>query len=123
MDPVPPQTLQGRRIMLVEDEMLVAMLMQEMLEEHGATVMGPFLRVEDAQTFLAHNRLPDAAVLDVNIAGEAVYPIAEVLDRNGILFVFMSGGDSRDLPSSFNHVPYFEKPIDSQALVPLLSLL
>jgi DNA-binding response OmpR family regulator len=117
-----PQLLQGRRILVVEDEQLIAINLQEELEARGAKVLGPFSTVAEATAFLAHNRLPDAAALDVQLQDELVYPLAQMLDRQGVLIAFVTSGDPRDLPAAFGHVAYFDKPVDLQELVRLLSL-
>jgi PAS domain S-box-containing protein len=72
--------LAANRVLLVEDEALVAMMMKEMLAELGFSVLGPFARTSDALAMLEANQV-DAAVLDVNLGGEMVYPVAEILAR------------------------------------------
>ena len=67
--------LLGRRILLVEDESMIAMLIEDMLSEHGAVVIGPAKRL-DAALALAGSETIDLGVLDLNLAGEAVYPVA-----------------------------------------------
>jgi len=69
--------LAGKRILVVEDEMLVAMLIEDMLAEAGCVVIGPFARVPEALA-AARTETVDAALLDVNVAGETVFPVAHV---------------------------------------------
>jgi len=87
--------LAGRRILVVEDEALVAMLIEDALTEAGATVIGPTRSVESALFSLAQGRI-DAAVLDLNLAGVMSTVVAIALSERGIPFVVASGyGDSQ----------------------------
>ena len=82
--------LQGIRVLLVEDEYLVASLIEEILGIAGCIVTGPIPRLAEAVD--AADREPcDAAVLDVNLAGERIYPVADILSRRNIPFVFVTG--------------------------------
>jgi CheY-like chemotaxis protein len=80
----------GNRVMIVEDEAVVAMALTEILTEMGKTVVGPFSRISEATDALRHNEI-DAAVLDVNLGGEMVYPLADMLKANGTPFIFATG--------------------------------
>lgn len=82
--------LEGKRILIVEDEALVAAMVADMLEELGAVVVGPAGTL-DKGLELAREAEIDAAVLDVNLRGERVDPVAEVLAKRGIGFVFATG--------------------------------
>src|ERR1700757_478560 len=81
---------QTDRILVVEDEMLVSMLLVDALGDHGYQVVGPASRVDTA-VVLAATESFDAALLDLNIGGKPVYPVAEILAGRGIPFAFVSG--------------------------------
>lgn len=87
---------QSRQILVVEDELLIAMELEHMLRGAGYQVVGPADRVGMALELLRYMR-PDAAVLDVNLAGERVTPVAEVLRAMAIPFVLASGYSAADL--------------------------
>ena len=105
----------GNRIMVVEDETLVSMVVAEQLEELGFLVVGPYSTVEQAMTALKENSV-DAAVLDVNLGGEPVYPVADALVAARVPFVFVTGYGAGVLERRFQHVPVLQKPIDATAL-------
>jgi two-component sensor histidine kinase/DNA-binding response OmpR family regulator len=109
------QVLSGNRVLLVEDEALVAMVMRDMLIEFGFTVVGPFSRAIEA-TAAATDEAVDAAVLDINLDGEMVYSLAEMLSARGIPFVFVTGYGSESIDGRFAHVPVLQKPIERQVL-------
>ncbi|MDT7952611.1 MAG: response regulator [Acetobacteraceae bacterium] len=92
-----PSCLVGKRVLLVEDEMLVAMLVEELLAELGCIVLGPYGRVAPALAAI-ETELVDVAVLDVNIAGEKVFPVAHALERRGVPFLFVTGYGESALP-------------------------
>jgi PAS domain S-box-containing protein len=102
-----------RRIMVVEDEVLIAMVLVDHLQELGIAAVGPFSRVSDA---LKVDGEIDAAILDVNLAGEPVYPVAEMLRARGVPFVFMTGYGSASIDPRFAAVPVLQKPIDAKTL-------
>jgi PAS domain S-box-containing protein len=105
----------GNRIMVVEDETLVAMVVAEHLEEMGFSVVGPYSSVSQAMTALKQNNI-DAAVLDVNLGGEPVYPLADALMAARVPFVFVTGYGAAALERRFEHIPVLQKPIDGQML-------
>ncbi|HWZ49956.1 MAG TPA: response regulator [Granulicella sp.] len=94
----------GLRILVVEDEMLVAILIENMLEGLGSHVVGPVSRL-DAALRLAHEEALDAAILDVRIHGGQVYPVAEQLLARNIPFVLASGYGDWALPESLRDQP------------------
>jgi CheY-like chemotaxis protein len=110
-----PVTVSANRIMIVEDEALVAMSLAELVEELGFSVIGPFGRVRDAATALKDGGI-DAAILDVNLGGEMVYPLADVLREGRVPFVFMTGYGAESIERRFANVPVLQKPVEPQAL-------
>ena len=88
------EKLLGRRVLVVEDEALVAMDLQFAFEDAGAQVLGPAMSLSEALT-VAEQAEIDCALLDVDIAGQDVYPVAQVLQRRGIPFIFHTGHGSR----------------------------
>ncbi len=109
------QVLAGNRVLLVEDEALVAMVMRDMLTELGFHVVGPFGRSADAAA-AARDEDVDAAVLDINLDGEAAYPVADLLAARGIPFVFVTGYGAESIDGRFAHVPVLQKPIERAML-------
>ena len=107
--------LLGRHILLVEDEYFIADAMQRGLEDSGAHVVGPAASVDDALELLG-STLVNGAILDVSLADEKIYPVAEVLTARGIPFVFATGYGASDLPAAWRHVPRYEKPVDPAAM-------
>lgn len=102
--------LQGLRIFVVEDEALVALNLEDMLDELGCTVIGPAMRLGRAREMLDGGFEADAAILDVNIAGEPVFPIAEQLAGKGIPIIFATGYGQAGLPSTWHGNPILQKP-------------
>ncbi|NEW87477.1 response regulator [Rhodopseudomonas sp. WA056] len=112
--------LSGRRFLLVEDEYFIADDMARKFEESGADVVGPFSRVDDALAALASSAHCDAAVLDINLQGEMVFPLADELIARGIRFVFTTGYDHHTIPARFEHIVRFEKPAEPEAVITAL---
>lgn len=105
--------LRGRRILVVEDDFLIAHDFCQALADQGAEAVGPAPNVARALALLTATAPLDAAILDINLGGELVYPLAESLRRLGVPFVFASGYDHEKLPERFADTPYFEKPMDN----------
>ena len=97
------------RVLVVEDEMLLAMLMEDSLMDCGCDVVGPVARVADGVKLASSERL-DGAILDINIAGTEVFPVAFELARRGVPFIFVSGYDSHNLPEAWRGRPILKKP-------------
>lgn len=113
--------LSGKAIMIVEDEYLIALNLVTALGDADAGVMGPFSRVKDALSALDTERKPDAAVLDINVGGQLVFPVAERLLADGVPFIFATGYDDATVPPAFAHVERFEKPVDVTMLARALA--
>jgi len=105
----------GRRILIVEDELLIGMLLEDMLVELGYQVAGSASRVEDALKLASETEL-DAAILDVNLHGKEIYPVADVLAGRKIPFLFATGYGERSLPSAFRQRPTLQKPFQQETL-------
>ena len=112
--------MSGRRILIVEDEYLVAMDLAMTLERLGAEVIGPAGSVGEALDLLATDSIPDGGVLDINLGGERVWPVAARLRDRGVPFVFVSGYDNSLVPGDFADVPRCAKPVDKAVLTRLL---
>ena len=101
--------LAGRRILVVEDLMLIALDLAGTIEDLGGDVCGTAATVREAMRAIEEER-PDGVLLDINLAGESAFPIAEELMRRGIPFIFMTGYD--ELPADFARKPFLTKPFD-----------
>jgi CheY-like chemotaxis protein len=120
----PGERLLGKRILVVEDEALVAYELQLSLEDEGAEVVGPALSLMSAFEAVAHETNLDLAVLDVDLAGEDVYPVAEVLLQRRVPFVFHTGHGSRsELTALFPGTTTFIKPTLTETLISHLAKL
>ncbi len=108
------KVLQGRRILVVEDEPLVAMLIEDLLEAEGCVVIGPAPRVADALRLAATERL-DGALLDVSLDGETAYPVADALKASGVPFAFVTGRGAGGLIEAHRGSPLILKPFDPQS--------
>jgi DNA-binding NtrC family response regulator len=97
-------------IFLVEDEALIRMMFAEMIEELGHRVVAESGNIQDAQV-LAKTAIFDLAILDINIAGSSIVPVAEIIDKRGLPFLFVSGYGSAARPESFIERPALQKPV------------
>ena len=103
------------RVLLVEDEALVAMMIQETMTEFGFQVIGPVSTASEALA-AARNSQFEAAVLDINLGDGMVYTVAEILSKRGVPFVFVTGYDAESVDSRFAGVPVLQKPIERNML-------
>ena len=108
--------LSGKRILVVEDESLVAMLLETILEDMGCTPVGPAGTVEDGLAMVADPAPLDAALLDVNVAGRQVFPVAEALKARGVPFVFSTGYGESGLPDEWRGQATLQKPFTESAV-------
>ena len=114
-------SLRGRRILLVEDDYLIALDVATQLEDAGATVAGPAPSVATALGLLDREAGVDAAVLDVNLGQENSFPVARVLQERGIPFLFSTGYNPTDIPAEWRHVIVSTKPLRLGAVEELLA--
>jgi CheY-like chemotaxis protein len=110
------------QILIVEDEILLTIALTDMLEELGCEVAGAVSTVQKGLAFLDRSPMPDGAVLDCNLSGEKVWPIADTLRANGVPFVFSTGRPEIEL--RFADIPVLIKPYTARilgaALLPVL---
>jgi PAS domain S-box-containing protein len=104
-----------RRVLLVEDEALVAMMIQECLTEYGHSVVGPIGRAAEALAAAKQGEF-DAAILDINLSDGMAYPVAEILSQRGVPFAFVTGYEADTVDERFSKVPVLQKPIERQML-------
>lgn len=109
-------SLARRRILLAEDEYFIMQDLRCGLEALGATVVGPAPSVADALALIAAEPQIDAAVLDVNLRGERVYPVADALSARGIPFVFATGYSGAVIDPRHGRAPICEKPVNMRQL-------
>lgn len=107
--------LQGLRVLVVEDETLVAMLIEEYLAELGCAVAASVRRVDRALEHVSPDAV-DVAVLDVNVAGEDVGPVVEALAQHRIPFIFASGYGGTGIKSEWSGYPVVQKPFTTAEL-------
>jgi PAS domain S-box-containing protein len=112
---LPVRLKAGNRILLVEDEILVAMMMRDIMSELGFEVLGPYGRLAEAMVAAVHEGI-DAGIIDVNLGGEFVYPVADVLLARDIPFVFVTGYGVESIDGRFARVPIIKKPVQRQLL-------
>ncbi|HET6328149.1 MAG TPA: response regulator [Planctomycetaceae bacterium] len=108
--------LRDRRILVVEDEYLIAMSLQDALENAGSVVVGPVPSVDKAIQKIESEPDIDAAVVDVNLGGLLAYPVADMLIARKIPFVFTSGYDDNVLRERYSQVKNCPKPYLFQAM-------
>ena len=102
------------QILVVEDEFLLALEVEAALIGFGCVVVGPFAKLGEGLDAARGMRL-DGAVLDINLNGEMVYPLAEFLDSTGVPFVFLTGYVSSDLPERFRRFRRLQKPLHAES--------
>ena len=103
------------RVLVVEDEAIVSMMIEDVLAEMGCRVVGPAGRLEEALALAAAEPLA-AAVLDINLGGDAVYPAAELLARRGVPYLLVTGYEARHLPPERRGRPLLQKPFEPAEL-------
>ena len=118
-------SLSGRRVLVVEDEMIVAWLLEDMLADLGYQAVGPAARVDQALAMI-NTEVIDAAVLDVNLNGQTSYSVADALTVRDVPFVFSTGYDKTRLLDSYRSFQVLQKPYQQvelrDALAKLLTL-
>ena len=111
--------LSGLRVLVVEDEMMVSMLIEDMLSDLGCTVVGPASRLDEAIE-LARTAEIDCAVLDVNLGGQPIVPLADILREKGAPFAFATGYGDAGLRDVDRGSPVLQKPFREGDLARIL---
>lgn len=112
--------LEGRRVLLVEDEAMIAMLLEDMLGDLGCKVVGPAYAIDPALELAGGEGPIDVAILDVNLAGRPVYAVADVLRARRVPIVFSTGYGEKGLREVDRDVPVLGKPFRAQELAEAL---
>ena len=103
--------LAGTRVLVLEDETLVSMMVEDMLADLACAVIGPFARLDQAIEAISQmDQAPDVALLDVNLGRQQSFPLAEILRDKGVPFVFTTGYDDSGIPSEWRDRPALRKP-------------
>jgi DNA-binding LytR/AlgR family response regulator len=111
----------SKRVLIVEDDYLIAAELVEGFKAGGLEVAGPVGTLKDALAYLESENDIDAAVLDIDLGGQAVYPVADELIRRGIPFVFATGYDDFVIPARYLAFPRYRKPVHPHRLSELLT--
>ena len=106
---------EARRVLVIEDEVLIGMLLEDMLTDLGYVIVGTASRLEEASG-LARTVNCDLAILDVNLNGKESYPVAEILAARGIPFMFATGYGERGMPPAYQNRPTLQKPFQLETL-------
>jgi two-component system, response regulator PdtaR len=106
----------GLRVLIAEDEFLVALSLEEDLRGHGCEIVGPFSKLADARKAAEAEDI-DVGLLDVNMNGEMAYPVADALYARRIAFIFLSGYGAMNFPEQYRDAPRVPKPYDPSILI------
>lgn len=115
-EPLPAESLAGRRILVVEDEALVAMMIADTLADVGCEIVGPVATTQDALELMSRT-LVDGATLDINLTHEEVLPVAEALDSHRIRFLLITGYDQENVLRRYRRWPMMQKPFTETDLL------
>lgn len=116
---IPPDSLRGRRVLVVEDEYFIADDIAETLTRAGATVIGPFAGPREAIAAI-NSAPPDFAILDINLRGEANFTVADEMAARNLPFVFSTGYDASSIPERHAKRARWRKPFDIERLLAVL---
>jgi CheY-like chemotaxis protein len=115
-----PKGLAGQHILVVEDDYFIAFDLVSTLETAGVRVVGPAASLSGALDLVAQADRLDGAILDINLQGEMVYPLVDVLKARDIPVVFATGYGRHDILARYADVPLCEKPIQPQKVASLM---
>ena len=113
--PSEENSVAGKRILVVEDELMIRLLLQDMLEDLGHTLAGEAGDIEEALTLAKQGEF-DVAILDVNLDGQPISPVVDILIERGLPFVFATGYGQRGVPEAYRATPTLQKPFQADAL-------
>ena len=115
MHDTPRGDMNGLRVLVVEDEAAISLLLEDMLLDLGCDVVGPAARLGTALE-LAQGEALDVAILDVNVAGEPIYPVAAALVERKVPFIFSTGYGSAGIKDLYRDRPVMQKPFAQRDL-------
>jgi CheY-like chemotaxis protein len=110
----------GKRVLVVEDEAMIRLLLDGILTDLGYTMTAEAGRLDEALTLAKQGEF-DVAILDVNLNGQPITPVVEVLIERGVPFVFASGYGRRGMPDAYRRIPMLQKPFQVEALAHALA--
>lgn len=120
---MPELLLSGLHVLVAEDEYMLASDLRRDLQAQGARVLGPAPTLERTIDLVEAGPRIDAALLDINLNGDLVFPAADILNERGVPFLFATGYDSSTIPPRFSEVPCCLKPIDNTKILAALKSL
>ena len=112
--------IEDQRVLVIEDEYVVAEAIERTLTRAGAIVLGPVPSVDQAMALLDRGGRIDSAVLDINLGEQKVYPVVDRLLALGVHCVFATGNDIADVPSTYKDIARLEKPVDISSIIDVL---
>ena len=110
----------GKRVLVVEDEPMIRLLLDDMLTDLGYSMAAEAGRLEDALAVAKQGEF-DVAILDVNLNGQPITPVVDVLVARGVPFVFVSGYARRGIPEAHSRIPLLQKPFQTEGLARALA--
>ena len=116
LQPTSSGPLSGRRVLVIEDEYFLADDIARALRELGARVVGPVGELEQAASLIDGDTAIDAAVVDINLRSDMVFPVARTLRARKVPLLFTTGYDRKSIDPEFQDVPLWEKPLDIPAM-------
>ena len=119
---MPDSSIAMPRLLVVEDEYLIRMLLEDMLADLGYEVAAAVGTMAEASELAARGDF-NAAILDVNLDGEEIYPVADILAARGLPFVFVTGYGERSLSEPYRGRPALQKPFQAEQLKAVLASL
>jgi DNA-binding response OmpR family regulator len=116
------EKFQGLRVLLVEDDTMICLLLEDMLLEFGCKIIGPACDIRRAADLAQRHEGIDLALLDVNLGGQVVFPVADILAKRGVPILFASGLGADDLPRDWQGHQIVQKPMTMDQLAVSLGI-